>query len=117
MELYRVCRSELQARGGARLDEVRVAVGEFSAVEPELLRFAWEAVTCEGPDAGARLDIEWHPTRQRCPECGDVVERQPGSWLRLCPDCEGPLHLEGGHELDILSLAFEAGVECTEAHP
>jgi len=92
-----------------------VAVGELAAVEPELLAFAWEAVTADGPDAGARLDIEWHPARQCCPSCGDVVERQPGSWLRLCPDCESPLQLDGGHDLDILSFAFEAQAECAEA--
>ena len=92
-------------------------MGELSAVEPELLRFAWEAVVSGGPDEGSRLAIEWHPARQCCPDCGDVVERQPGSWLRLCPDCEGPLRLEGGRDLDILSLAFEAGAPGEEAHP
>lgn len=92
-------------------------MGELSAVEPELLVFAWEALVEGGPDAGARLDVEWHPARQRCPDCGDVVERQPGSWLRLCPVCESPLLLDGGRDLDILSLAFEAGPECPEAHP
>ncbi len=38
-ELYRACRTELEARGGGRLSEARIAVGELSAVEPELLRF------------------------------------------------------------------------------
>jgi hydrogenase nickel incorporation protein HypA/HybF len=116
-ELYRVCRSELRARGGERLDEVRIAVGELSAIEPELLAFAWQALVEGGPDAGARLEIEWHPARQRCPACGEVAQRQPGSWLRLCPDCESPLHLEGGHELDILTLAFEVEADGAEARP
>jgi len=33
---------------GARLSSVRLAVGELAALEPELLRFAWEAVTADG---------------------------------------------------------------------
>jgi len=105
-EIHRSCRQELARRGGERLLEVRVAIGELSAVEPDLLGFAWEAVTAGGPDAGARLEVDWHPVRQQCADCGDIGERQPGSWLRLCPLCSSPLQLEGGRELDLVSLGF-----------
>ena len=84
-----------------------MAIGELAAVEPKLLEFAWQAVTADGVDAGARLDVEWHAVRQLCESCGDVAEPQAGSWLRLCPDCSAPLRLEGGRELDLLSLSFE----------
>ncbi|MCP4039749.1 MAG: hydrogenase maturation nickel metallochaperone HypA [bacterium] len=107
-EIYRSCREEISRKGGGRLLDVRVAVGELSAVEPELLGFAWEAVTSAGPDAGAKLDVEWHPVRQSCPQCGQVDEPQPGSWLRRCPQCSDALRLEGGRELDLLTFGFEA---------
>jgi hydrogenase nickel incorporation protein HypA/HybF len=116
-EIYRVCRREVEARGAGRLEEVRVAVGELSAVEPDLLAFAWEAVVAGGPDCEARLEIEWHPARQRCPDCGDVAERQAGSWMRLCPDCGAPLCLEGGKDLDILTIAFDVEEFAREVHP
>jgi Zn finger protein HypA/HybF involved in hydrogenase expression len=93
-----------------------VAIGELSAVEPELLSFAWEAVTAEGPDAGARLEIEWHRTHQICVDCGEVAEPQPGSWLRLCPGCSEPLRLEGGDELDLISLGYSAANRDLEVH-
>lgn len=83
-----------------------MAVGELSAVEPELLQFAWQAVTTGTPDEGSRLEVEWRPARQTCLKCGEVAERGAGSWLRLCPRCESPLRVEGGDELDILHLSF-----------
>ena len=45
MSIHRICRDSIAAHGGGSLDWVRVAVGELSAVEPQLLEFAWQAVT------------------------------------------------------------------------
>jgi len=116
-EIYRVSRQEAEKRGAGRLEEVRIAVGELSAVEPELLAFAWQAVVAEGPDAEARLEIEWYPARQDCPDCGEIAERQAGSWMRLCPKCAAPLILDGGRELDILTLTFDTRETRQEPSP
>ena len=105
-EIYRACRATIEQHGAGRLEEARLAVGELSAVEPDLLTFAWEAVTHGTPDEGSRLVVEWRPVKQLCGRCGEVAERAQGSWLRLCPRCEGPLTLEGGQELDILDITF-----------
>jgi hydrogenase nickel insertion protein HypA len=108
-EVYRAARANVEARGGGRLERVDLAVGELAAVEPDLLGFAWQAVTEGGPDAGATLKVEWRLARQVCDSCGDIPERAAGSWLRLCPHCERPLRVEGGDELDILRLAYDPG--------
>jgi hydrogenase nickel incorporation protein HypA/HybF len=108
MEIHRACRAAGDERGAGRLERVTVAVGELSAVEPDLLGFAWEALMENSPDAGAELEIEWRPCRQICAACGEVEERGPGTWMRLCPRCDGPLRIEGGDELDILQCAFAA---------
>ena len=71
------------------------------------LGFAWQAVTTGTPDEGARLDVDFRPARQRCASCGEVPGRQPGSWLRVCAGCGGLLSVEGGDELDVLSVTFE----------
>lgn len=105
-EIHRACRERVDANGGGRIERVVLAVGELSAVEPDLLGFAWQAITEGGPDAGAALDVEWRPARQVCAGCGDIPERVAGSWLRLCPRCDQPLRVEGGDELDILRLSF-----------
>jgi hydrogenase nickel incorporation protein HypA/HybF len=108
IEVYRTCRETVEAHGGGRLQQARLAVGELSAVEPDLLVYAWEAVVEDGPDAGAELIIEWRPASQRCASCGENKDRASGSWMRLCPDCGMPLEVSGGDELDVLDLSFEA---------
>jgi hydrogenase nickel incorporation protein HypA/HybF len=111
-EAYGIARRAADASGGGALESVTVVVGELSAVEPDLLRFAWEALLSGTPDASARLDVEWRPARQRCARCGDVAERAAGSWLRLCPRCGGALAVSGGDELEVRTVAF---AELTEA--
>jgi hydrogenase nickel incorporation protein HypA/HybF len=106
-EIYRACRTAVEAQGGGRLEEAVVAVGELSALEPELLAFAWEAVTAGTADSASRLVVEWRPASQRCPGCGSEPEREARSWLALCPTCCGPLSIEGGRDLDLLRVSFE----------
>lgn len=105
-EAYRICRANLADASRMRLARVRLAVGELSAVEPDLLRFAWEAVIAGGPDEGCELEIDWRPARQVCESCGEAAGRAPGAWLRHCPRCGQSLRVEGGQELDVVQ--FEA---------
>lgn len=109
-EIYRSARQAAAACPPGRLEVVRVAIGDRSTVEPELLRSAWEAVISGGPDQGARLDVEWHTSRQFCGRCGEQKPRGPGSWLCLCPDCGSVLQVEGGDELDLLQIEYETEV-------
>lgn len=104
--LLEVCERELAGRGGGVLESVRVAIGELSSVEPDLLRFAWEALLQDTRHDGAGIEIRFVLARQVCGACGDVPERQPGSWLRICPRCALPLRVEGGDELDLLSMTL-----------
>lgn len=113
-EIYRSSRSAVADRGAGRLDAVRVAVGELAAIEPDLLRFAWQAVTAGSSDDGCALDVDWRPARQVCAACGEVGQRAPGSWLRLCPSCQGVLRIEGGGELDLIEVTFTATGGATE---
>jgi len=108
MEIYRTCRETIESHGGGRLEKVRMAVGELSAVEPDLLIYAWEAVVDETRDAAAELEVVWHRANQHCSACGEAKVRSEGSWLRVCPDCGMPLQVDGGDELDILDLSFES---------
>ena len=111
IEVYRTCRQTVEKHGGGRLSKVRLAVGELSAVEPELLVYAWEAVVIDSPDAGADLVVDWCPAEQVCASCGEAKDRSEGSWMRICPDCGLPLQVSGGDELDELELSFEVDEE------
>jgi hydrogenase nickel incorporation protein HypA/HybF len=106
VEIHRSCREAVEEHHGLCIERVLLAVGELSAVEPDLLRFAWEAVVADGPDAGAVLDVEWCPAVQFCTECDTHKERGEGRWLPTCPDCGQQLQVDGGTELDILELTF-----------
>lgn len=106
IEVYRACRAAVEHLGPGKIDEARVAVGELVAVEPDLLVFAWQAVTADGPDREARLEVQWCPARQFCTTCNESKDRTEGSWLRLCPDCGQILQVEGGDDLDLLEVGF-----------
>ena len=106
LEVYRQCREAVVEYGPGRIDRVNLAVGELSAVEPDLIAYAWEAVVVDTPDQGAELHVRWCPAKQSCPACGVIEDRVEGSWLRLCPGCSLPLVVEGGNELDIESIQY-----------
>lgn len=108
-ELLGMCERNLAP--GEKIAQVRIAVGELASIEPELLQFAFAAVVAGTVHAGARLEIEWHPAQQSCSACGDLAERQPGTWLRLCPHCQLPLQIRGGDQLDLLELLADQIVD------
>ena len=110
MNLYEMCRREVEKNGGGSLRTVRLAIGELAAVEPELLKFAWQA-TVEDRDAASQLEIEWRPARQYCPACKAPKDRPESRWLMVCPDCGAPLSVEGGFEMDLLQISFDSDDE------
>ncbi len=114
IEIHRIARAVADERGGGALESVTVAVGDLAAVEPPLLEFAWRAVVEGSADAGAALIVEWERARQDCASCGEIAERAPGSWLRLCPRCGEPLRVTGGDALDVLRVVFGDGASGRE---
>ncbi len=113
-EAHRICRASVPA--GHRLVRVELAVGELSAVEPELLRYAWESVVAGTPDEPCALTITWCPAQQTCSTCGVIEERVSGSWLKLCPKCERPLRVQGGQELDVVRVEGAPATTGEEQH-
>ena len=106
VRVYEACRETLRDHPPGRIEKVRLAVGELSAVEPDLIEFAWQAVTADTPDAGAELEVVWCPAMQHCAACDEDKSRRATAWLPLCPDCGEVLQVEGGTELDILQLTY-----------
>jgi hydrogenase nickel incorporation protein HypA/HybF len=116
-EIHRLCRSRIGEDPSARLERGEVRVGELSALDPDLLRYAWEAVTSGGPDAAAALEIEWRPALQVCEGCGQPAERGRGCWLERCPRCGEPLRVEGGQELDLMRFSYATDDDPGEPAP
>ena len=97
--------------GGRRVLLVGVRVGHLRQVVPDSLRFAFEAVTSEGPCAGARLEVTAVPLRLRC-ACGH--EWEPGEPRFVCPACDtAGGEILAGEELDVEWIEIDEEAACT----
>ncbi len=74
-----------RSSGAIRVTEVRLEIGALSHVEPDALRFCFDAVTRDSLAAGAALAIETLPGTAWCMPCGASV---PLARLGdACPNC------------------------------
>jgi hydrogenase nickel incorporation protein HypA/HybF len=92
---------ELRARGGQRVHRIVLRVGAVSGVEPEALKFAFEAVAPDTAAAGAVLEIELAPARAFCAPCAEefVVA---STFIFTCPRCGRPSgEIRAGRELEL----------------
>lgn len=99
-------REEMDRNGMALLRNIKIRVGELTAVEPEALRFCFEASTKGTPMQGAALEIEEVPLTGKCLACGTVFRIE--GFRSSCPSC-GAREIERltGTELDIVSIEAE----------
>jgi hydrogenase nickel incorporation protein HypA/HybF len=91
-------------RGGlARVSAVRLEIGALAAVEPEALRFCFDAVTRGSVAEGAALEIDAPPGAAWCFGCEAPVEiRVRGD---ACPRCGGArLQVTGGTDLRVKDI-------------
>ena len=95
-----------QAQGAVRVERVQVELGALSCLEPEALRFCFDAVTRGSLAEGAAVDIVVVPGRAWCWDCEAVIsltDRTAG-----CPDCGGRrLRVEAGDEMRVKELEIE----------
>lgn len=104
--------AEVSRRAGARPVKVGVRVGELAGLDPDALRFAFEALTLDTPLAGLLLDIEFRASRSRCNDCSHEFEVR--NFELLCPAC-GSLTTSriSGDELEFAYLEIEESDEST----
>lgn len=100
--------AELRRRPGIKPIKVGVRVGELAGLDPDALRFAFEALTIDTALARLELDIEYRASRSRCRECGQEFELR--NFELLCPAC-GSLNADriSGDELEFVYLEIEEG--------
>ncbi|HYL46335.1 MAG TPA: hydrogenase maturation nickel metallochaperone HypA [Candidatus Limnocylindrales bacterium] len=97
---------EAELRPGMRVAKVCVRVGELSGVDPEALRFCFDALVKETPLETVSLEIEFRPRRHRCPACGR--EFDVTNFETKCPGCGEPATLFfAGTELELAYLEME----------
>jgi hydrogenase nickel incorporation protein HypA/HybF len=97
----------LRARGeGARqVARIGLRVGVLSGVDPEALRFAFEAILPGTLAEGAMLDIETVAAIAHCGHCGRDFPAAAADACGLCATCEQPTTcFTAGRELEFTRL-------------
>jgi len=104
------------ARQASKVLEVRLAVGELTAVEHEQLRFCFAAITRETVAENAELQIESVKTVVQCPNCSyhgtpkywDEAQAHYAIPTLVCPQCGKSADAVQGHECSIRAIRFAA---------
>jgi hydrogenase nickel incorporation protein HypA/HybF len=94
---------ESRRQNVARVKAVVLEIGAIGQVEPESLRFCFDAVTRGTIAEGARLDIVTVPGAGWCLDCGKTVPL--AERFGACPEC-GQRHVQmtAGDELRIREM-------------
>jgi len=98
--------AEMGKRGEARPSRISVRIGELSAVDPEALRFAFDALVRGTDLAKLILEIQECPARYQCRACGKTFSSR--EWITDCPACGArDAQCVGGDELDLAYMEIE----------
>lgn len=85
--MLEIVESTARREGASKVTEVRLEIGALSHVEPDALRFCFDAVTRDSLAAGATLAIDVVAGAAWCMPCGATVPlAQLGD---ACPRCGG----------------------------
>lgn len=81
-------------QGFARVKTVRLEIGQLSCVEPEAMRFCFDAAMKSSIAEDARLEIIETPGQGRCAQCGG--EARISALHDACPHC-------GSHAMQVVA--------------
>src|SRR5512143_2109865 len=98
--IVEIVAEEARRQGASRVRVVRLQVGAMAPVEPEALRFCFDAVSRGTVAEGAQLDIRRPPGEGWCLDCGKTVPLEER--FGACPECgRRPVQMTSGDELRI----------------
>lgn len=96
--------AEAHARNASAVRRIRVRIGEFAGVEPELLRSAYSLLRERTICQDAELEIRSVKACWECPRCARRIAH--GEVLQ-CPECQAPARLASGDEIVLDQIAME----------
>lgn len=101
--VLRILEEEAARQRFERVKAVWLEIGQLSHVEPEAMRFCFEAVTSGTLADGANLEILRPSGEAWCLDCGKPVTID--SRTDPCPECSGfRLQVTGGEDMKIKEL-------------
>lgn len=101
-----VIRREARAHDATGIARVVLRIGTLSGVEPEALRFAFEACSPGTIADGAELEIQSVPARAHCRDCAEDFAIESG-FIFQCPRCHAfSGDVRSGRELELSRLEF-----------
>jgi hydrogenase nickel incorporation protein HypA/HybF len=101
--ILQIMEEQAMAQQFQRVSAVWLELGPLSCVEPEALRFSFDAVTNQTLAEGAILNIVTSSATAHCPHCRQTVAVEQR--YDPCPRCGlAPLTVCGGDELRIKQL-------------
>jgi len=104
--VLRILQDNAERQGFARVKRVWLEIGGLSGVEPEAMRFCFDAVMRDTLADHARLEIIELPGQAWCMQCARTV--QVRQRFDPCPDCASyQLQVTGGDEMRIKELEVE----------
>lgn len=100
LNIIDIVRDEMDRHRLSTVETVVIRLGALSGVDPEALKFGFEAGLADSPLAGTRLDIVDVPVEARCRACGR--EFSVDDYVFLCPFCDSPsVEIVRGQEIQI----------------
>lgn len=99
-------RAEVAQRPGSRALVVGLRIGELAGVDPDSLRFGFDALVKDSDLEPLALEVEYVARSQRCLDC--QLEFAADRYTLACPGCDS-LRTEciAGDELDIVWIRME----------
>jgi len=106
MGILQIVDEAARAQQFVRVRSVEIEMGELAAVEPEAIRFCFDAVTRGTLAEGARLHIISVRGEGLCFNCNQTVPL--AALYDPCPACGGyPVQATGGTEMRVKELEVE----------
>ncbi len=101
-----ILQDSAKSQSFSRVKTVWLEIGALSGVDPEAMRFCFEATTRDTLADGAVLDIAETPGQAWCMQCSQPVEI--AARYDPCPHCGSHrLQVTGGDEMRVKELEVE----------
>ncbi len=99
-------RKEAAKRPGAYVLKIGLRIGEWAGVDPESLRFCFDALVSNEGAQPPSLEIEFLKRQNRCPRCGSTFALE--RFQIECPRCGAEVtEPVSGDELELAFVELE----------